>query len=232
MCALCHAETSREAMATLDALSGSTPRPAVRPARDNAARMRGAFRSIPECYRWARLDSPLLRKRAPSTLIDVSPLFTARAIVLHGDTGAGKTSLMCALMQAIIDAALLDGSEQSIARAEAARFVAARDCTDRELQEHDRKRFVALAQNSPMLFFDDVGQESPGVGFDSEERANIIANILDRRHRRAGFQTWITTPRVEQADADDPANWGARYGAGGWRRYFDMPDCVVLEMKR
>lgn len=148
----------------------------------------GALSSIPEAFRWAAPDADDLAKRArrletetgaraPRDLAERiavgvgtgrSPFWT-----LRGPTGAGKTSIVCAALSAIVEAGIVawlsapvPGSrrhavaEPALVRiARGARFVPAIHILPPQDPGDDRPALFRMALYATVLFLDDMGKE-------------------------------------------------------------------------
>ncbi len=202
-------------------------------AREHDATLKPALDSIPERFRWATLETiaePECDKPAPGCCIghrvrlprvhraSAGNLLASRVIVLIGPPGAGKSSLACALLRAVIDSGRSGMPNAGAARARRARFFAARHLAPSETRDRrEGPAPAALVARASVIVIDDVGQESGG-SFRGEDRSSLVRDILAERHDE-GSQTIVTT----YADRE---TWCRLYGDGAARRYLDAADGV------
>lgn len=188
--------------------------------------MAAALRSIPEKYRDAVWGSPELRERVADIgefRIGAAALMSPRVLLLHGESGAGKTTLACALLRWAIDDAGPDAPPDKIGRASAARFVAARDVPPSRDVQGPLARVVA--RKASLLVLDDVGQEAgAGESYSAGDRTREVKDLLEFRFD-GNMRTIVTT-------YGNPRTWALSYGGGVVRRYWDDPDARVIELKR
>ncbi len=227
----------------------------ARARRLHDAALRPALDSIPERFRWATVDAReemaarvAYIQRDPAALGRLPDLLRSRVVVFVAPSGAGKTTLACALLRTAIDRGRHDAmrttleptqdarsaprrvldaaSEVAHALARGARFFAARDLGGGEkLGREDLPASVHAARAS-LLVVDDVGQEAgTGDTYRGSDRARAIADLLSERHDR-GAQTIVTTYGRQ-------AEWANWYGDGVARRYFAGGDGVrVVDLGR
>lgn len=210
---------------------------------EHGARLGAAIESIPIRCRSAKWGSIALAERVPDLgrvedmtddegrPVPVSALLQARIVVIHGDTGAGKTSLAAALLRLIIDQAKPDSEQATIERARRCRFVDARDIPPGAAAPGGIS-MLATAAGASVLLLDDVGQEAgTGESFGAADRARVVADLLNYRDKH-GLQTIVTTYGAAVGGvAGVVASW-ARYGAGVVRRYLESGDGFVIELHR
>ena len=98
-------------------------------AEAHAARMRTARRTIPKRFRWASFEAPELAQRTNAhALAEVRSLFGKRfplGVVMVGQSGAGKTSLACALLKRIHDHVTFESGSALVERARRSWYVGA-----------------------------------------------------------------------------------------------------------
>jgi hypothetical protein len=191
--------------------------------REHWMTMKYALDSIPERYRDARWGSQALYDRVPAfrTLAPTpQENFVSRIVMIVGPTGAGKTTLACAILRWIIESAGPDSDARLIARAERARFIDSRDVPPTRDEPGHYKR----ACGASVLLLDDVGQEAGhGEGFADMARAQKVSDLLNDRDKRER-ETIVTTYGTE-------ASWTRLYGAGVARRFWDAPDVKVIRLE-
>lgn len=138
-------------------------------------------------------------------------------LLLLGPAGAGKTSLMAAVLLHVIDA----GSSWSSTTGEA--FMARGAWWTSAFELGNARRTTALGHESPsilkamratVLGIDELGAEKDGLGTEA------VYEVLYERHA-AGRPTIYTTP------LDRPA-LAAKYGGGGERRLFERATVIQL----
>lgn len=147
-----------------------------------------ALDSIPVAFRWAEPMAKDLAERAQNVTTKHgirSPRDTAEGIAvgvgtgrrifwtLRGPTGTGKTSIVCAAMAALCEAAIaawlavpLPGSRREAARepaavrvARGARFISAIDLMPPQDRHDGRPAMFGVALHATILFLDDMGKE-------------------------------------------------------------------------
>lgn len=198
--------------------------------REHDATLRMAIESIPGDFRWSSLES--IRSPEYSGRVHLKPralqvadrLLGYRVLVLVGESGAGKTSLGCALLRAIIDAGRFGSDPKAYERARRARFIDVRELFS-EPERNDTPHPATLAVCMPVVLLDDVGQEAGrGEGFKADERVRTMADILCARHDAPWAKTIVTTFARE-------AKWRELYGDGVARRYWQgRRDTKVLDL--
>ncbi len=163
--------------------------------------------TIPARFRWARFGAPEMRQRVPEAnmrrVLDIaSPL--PLGIALVGESGAGKTSLACAMLQRIHDWAGPNKPHAGVERARRAFFVSAGELV---AAGEEAKRYNAVesdilkrAKHASVLVLDNV---EPG------KLDSIVGRVVMDRHD-SELVTIITT-WMDEAEA------GRHYG-GGWAR--------------
>ena len=173
-----------------------------------------ARNSVPKRFRWASFQEPMLAERThPESLKRVQRLALPLpvGVALVGPTGAGKTSLACALLRRIHDWARPERPAAAVDRARSSFFVevpAYEDACKRLSRwsgpiDRDAEALVSRAENASLIVLDNV-EPAP---LDSP-----IGKLLMGRHNR-DLPTIITTWMTE-ADA------AKSYGSGLARRAF------------
>ena len=156
--------------------------------------MSWARSSIPDRFRWARYGHPDLATRvAPENVRAVleipSPLKCGVAIV--GASGAGKTTLACALLRRIHDSATPERSHEWVERARKAVLVDAGEylaaCAEyQKWSVKDEPKIVTMAHTASLLVLDNV---EPGTF------AGPLGQLVQGRHNRDAttiVTTWMT----------------------------------------
>lgn len=174
---------------------GETVMPGICPAcgsKERRAEARQQFalalESIPEAFRWTAAPAAPVADRVrpvPTLSRNVPALDTLHRIVigvgtgdkpfwtLRGRSGAGKTSLACAVLGALVGAAIdawlsipLPGSRRELARepssvrlARGARFIAVTDLLPPHDRADDRPAMFGAARRATVLVLDDMGKE-------------------------------------------------------------------------
>lgn len=205
------------------------------------ASMGKALMSVPSHYRGNEWGSMTLYERCPSLryleseeggALTPAVLMSARMIVLHGESGSGKTSLAVALYNWIIGSTSPSSDTGIIARAQGARFVDARDIHPHPA--HEGVPVDVVARRAPVLILDDAGAEGgAGESYDSHDRYRRVADILAHRDKHDLF-TIVTTPGEygHGADAFIVDRWAHMYGGGVMRRYLESPDSKIIYLER
>jgi len=132
-------------------------------------------------------------------------------VVLLGDTGAGKTSLVVAMLHAWCAA--------DLERLDEVRFVTGWQLSaarGRQPLGQGEAPDVLEAMHAPLLVLDDLGSER-------DDRHNGISDTIMFRHAE-GLPTWVTT-------GFDAAECVSRYGSGVTRRLFEGSRLVRLGAK-
>ncbi len=191
--------------------------------REHWISMAPVLESIPPVYQWARWGDDLFFERVPNIRPDhdIRKLLRSRILLLHGETGAGKTSLACALLRFLVEQSRPEESRVDL-KLRQARFAEARAVAAPWTGEGPIP--MMTAKRASMLVLDDVGQESIGDGFACEERCQQMANLLDHVYT-TGIRAIITT-------YGPSAIWSKKYGAGIMRRFWEDEQVQVLSMDR
>ena len=202
-----------------------TKRPAMcedcRAAWELREQFAGALATIPEKWQAIRLHSPELAAYvtgygANKTRVQVC-LDSTMPAILRGPSGAGKTTLACAMMHELIDRAMKPAAT-SLERERARKtfFVSELDLFKAsktgKTWEGD-SALVTRAMKSSVLILDDLGQKS-------EERATVVTEIIEERYRKT-LPTWVTTFLT----SDEITRF---YGGGTWRRLGEAKQFILL----
>lgn len=201
---------------------------------EHDGQLRAALTSIPAQYAWAYPSAPELATRiaaltklsAEKIAERIESLADNRFVLIHGPSGAGKTSLACAVLRHVIDRGRFGASDKNFRVARRARFFAARQIATvhrRDEYNVDAPEIAprALVSRSAFAVIDDVGQESGG-SFRSDDRSKMVADILADRYD-SGAQTIITTFATDK-------QWAAMYGDGIARRCWDKELVKVVKL--
>jgi DNA replication protein DnaC len=193
-CALC-----REAIPTPGICSPCGERG---PRKAHERKMQVARETVPAHFAWAAFGSRELAQRCSVTAIDaVQALFGRRlptGLVLRGPSGAGKTSLACAVL-ARIHSVAWDSPAPVVDRAARAYYVSVPELRSQLLEWRrgtEAPLLLRRAREATVLVLDDL---------DNVARTEI-ADLMSSRHehdRTTILTTWLT--REECADA-----WGER----------------------
>jgi DNA replication protein DnaC len=171
------------------------------PCRARAATRKAAeerLGGIPQVFRWATLESAALRERAPmAAIVRARESVDVPRLVLVGPAGAGKTSLLCAMLRARSDAGC------RVLFAPAWRLGLARVKHPLGAGEPDEVR-QALAVD--VCGLDDMGSER-------QTQTNAVPDVVFERHVE-GRALWVTTAMSQDEMAQ-------RYGDGITRRVFE-----------
>jgi DNA replication protein DnaC len=191
----------------------------------HAARLRHARASIPARYRWAAIEAPEMAQRArPDAVATVRGLFGQRlplGVALVGPSGAGKTSLACAMLRRVHDAATFESPARVVERARRAWYVGAPALLDavraweRNFSKGDPPELLAMARTASVLVLDNV---------DAGKQTDPIVQLVFDRHDRQRptiVTTWMT--RAEAANA---------YGDGWARRVYERVIDVSQPVRR
>jgi DNA replication protein DnaC len=164
--------------------------------------MQVARETVPAHFAWAAFGSRELAQRCSVTAIDaVQALFGRRlptGLVLRGPSGAGKTSLACAVL-ARIHSVAWDSPAPVVDRAARAYYVSVPELRSQLLEWRrgtEAPLLLRRAREATVLVLDDL---------DNVARTEI-ADLMSSRHehdRTTILTTWLT--REECADA-----WGER----------------------
>ncbi len=190
-------------------------------------RLRAARETIPERFRWASFAGGAQAMLDQLTDLDLRHRMTAagvrlvgsiksplpRSIVLRGDTGAGKTTLACALLRRVHDLAKWSSPSSEVDIARRARFVQATELDEAftRLQgwgkpDLEAAKVIETAIRASILVVDNVepGALKSGVG-----------KVVWERHNKSRPSTIVTTWMSESEAAK------SGYGAGWARRAYE-----------
>lgn len=182
-------------------------------------RLRGVLASVPPRFRPWRLDAPELAEMVRGgipTVARARALLGARKVVIRGDAGAGKTSLVAAMFRAVVEGGIGPNARQKdTQRAEWALFASALELSQ-AIRQHPIGRGVPplfdRAVHASVLVVDDLG---------TEDDTRAASELLFARHdsdRGQWVTTWMTGPQMAE-----------RYGAGVARRVYEHADVLVLD---
>lgn len=185
-----------------------------------AERVAPALASVPAAYdaRWGQAE---LLRRVPGLAAERPPprvFFERPVLLLHGESGAGKSSLAAALFCFAVQSVGPGAGQSKIDYAASARWVWARDVPGDG---------AAVARHASLLVIDDVGQEAgQGDSFTSQDRCRAMADTLDHLYTHRVFGQ--TRGRVILTTYGTPETWRKLYGAGVARRYWEDAEHVQL----
>lgn len=189
--------------------------------RHRAELLARARESIPAKFRGVRFASPEFSKRVKASDLAIASAKAAptgkRAVVtIIGAAGAGKTTLACAMLSDVIEAAAdLKCDANVLGRARFARFADAVDLSQAR-QEHrlgaDAPPTVLMAKNASVLVVDEFGRD--------DRRVADVAKVIHDREA-ASRLTIVTTWMDQRAIAD-------AYDGGVARRLFEKATVIRL----
>jgi DNA replication protein DnaC len=184
-----------------------------------ASRVDAARESVPQRFRWAKLDDPRLAKIVgPRSLAAAHAAMSSERVALFGAPGSGKTSLACAMLRALHDGATAEGApEPLIRRASRSLFVSAYDLSKARARHplgQGEAPLIEAALTASVLVIDDLGSERDGF-------QSAVTEVLYERHAECRT-TWVTTWL-------DVAQATARYGGGIARRLFEGSRRINLD---
>lgn len=160
-----------------------------------------ARRTIPPRHAWAELGSRLLLERVhPVSAIEAGKrAIMAQSLVLLGDSGAGKTSLGCAL--------LVERMRREPHRARTFRYVSSYQLANAQLRAKAGREVevIELAKSAALLLLDDLGAE-PSLA------TSAVPEVIAHRHELE-LPTWFTSGFPSEEIT-------ARYGNGIARRIY------------
>ena len=157
--------------------------------------------TIPEWFRWAKLDTSELRQRVAraQAIPEGEAALGAHGLLIAGPSGSGKTSLACALLRAW--GARNPGRQGIFASARSLGVARAQHALGAgEAPE------VVRACSADLLVLDDLGSER-------DTPTNAVPDVIFTR-AEAGRPMWVTTWMTPQAIAQ-------RYGDGVARRLYE-----------
>jgi hypothetical protein len=178
-----------------------------------------ALATVPPVYDASWGEAELFR-RVPDLAACRRPAadFLSRPVLmLHGPTGAGKSSLAGALFRFIVGGIGPDSVQGEVDFAAAARWVESRDVP---------ADGAAAAWRASAVVLDDVGQEGgAGESFAAQDRFRVMADLLDKlyTHRVFGHHR----ARIILTTYGTHETWRKWYGAGIARRYWEDADHVL-----
>ena len=175
-------------------------------------RLRDALSSVPTRFHGAQFDSPELATwvRDRRALEAARKAVGSNWIVLHGNSGVGKTVLAVCLLRARLES----GANKIL-------FVKARSLALARQQGglgDGEPALVKQAMRSDFLVLDDLGQ-------DATVATSAIGDVIDERHEN-GKPTVITTG-LTVPQGQTVSQIEARYNAGIARRLFEAPAVVI-----
>lgn len=177
-------------------------------------RMRPARESIPEAFRWASFahgETSLLEQRlARESIRAVAGLRAPlpRNVALVGPSGAGKTSLACALLKRVHDVAKVNSPSFIVDAARSARFVTARDLDEAHAKAKsfstnaEAAALLSMARSVALLVVDNVepGKLESGVG-------HVLMDRFDTHRPCTVITTWMS---FDEASKEYGAGWARR----------------------
>lgn len=175
-------------------------------------RLRLAFETVPERYRWAEFDNPLLRDRVTPVGAIAAAKRAGGSILLLGPSGSGKTSLGVACMRLALDdgtAALKTRNAAIYKFAVGAMFVTAYDLAKAGVYSPlgRRPKLVDRAMQASLLLLDELGMDIEVF----KQSATSVREVLHERH--ANGRPTIATSFLRGADLR------GHYGEGIERRF-------------
>lgn len=194
-------------------------------AEAHAARMRTARRTIPERFRWASFEAPELAQRTNAhALAEVRSLFGKRfplGVVLVGQSGAGKTSLACALLKRIHDHVTFESGSALVERARRSWYVGAPELLQAvkvwggAFSRGEPPEVLKMARAASILVLDNV---------DAGKQGDALYDLVFERHDRD--RPTIVTTWMTRAEAS------AAYGDGWARRVYERTIDVSQPVRR
>lgn len=191
----------------------------------HAVRMRAARRTIPERFRWASFDAPELAQRTnPAALAEVRSLFGRRfplGVVLVGQSGAGKTSLACALLRRIHEHVTFESPSALVERARRSWYVGASELLQAVkvwsggFNRGEPPEVLKMARAASILVLDNV---------DAGKQGDAVYDLVFERHDRD--RPTIVTTWMTRAEAT------AAYGDGWSRRVYERVIDVSQPVRR
>jgi chromosomal replication initiation ATPase DnaA len=155
--------------------------------------------SIPPAFRWSKFDSSEMAKRVKNlaAIAESRKAVTSRRVLLTGEAGSGKTSLVTAMFRVRAE------------RGERNLYMPARRLGVARTQHAlgaGEPELVSSALSAKILVLDDVGAER-------DTTTNAIPDVISERFDNQS-PTWITSAMTK-------AEMAKRYGGGVARRAFD-----------
>jgi len=193
--------------------------------------------AVPRRFQWATVDGPASETLASRVAggrgaVERARAFAGGDLLLVGPSGAGKTSLACGVVNALIERCLLaiDSLDDDSTQFEPRRVLRATYRLVRrawfatgyqlaKASQHtplgQEPELVRRATMSTLLVLDDLGTDTHSL----EKHASVVGEVIHERHQRA-LPTIITTYMLRRDII-------AHYGDGIARRIGESPTLVL-----